>query len=649
MKIKLIVPPPASLKWPSIGLTQIKGRCKSLFPSGSLTVEIEYLNFPFARFIGGRAYDIFTRGKTGTAYFYLEWFFRKVAFPGERDSQDQFFEATGLDMYRAFVPRILPEDREKILLANELLDLRPLLEEHIDKTLEEFGILDADLVGFTSMFNQNVPMLAYAKRLKHHRPEVPIVVGGSNCELPMGMELIKNYDWIDFVFSGPALVSFPAFIENLLTGDDEANHRIDGVFSMRNAEMPLAKKEKSEKKPPVRPTGKELPLNERIPLDYDDFLNFHTRFQAIKLPTPGLFFESSRGCWWGEKAHCTFCGLNANSMMFREVSYRGAQDQILELVERYGDRVEEYAAVDNIMPTHFPEKVFRALKPKYDVDIFYEVKSDLTFDQLSMIKAAGVKSLQPGIEAIDNEWLKLMKKGITSTKNILFLKNATSLGMNLMWNLLFGFPNESEGPYKRTLEAIPSLIHLHPPSLTGPVLFCRFSPYHSEQERYNLELEPGMGIKFLYPGLSDSALENLTYYFSDTREDSSYKHFSRKYSPLVFDLFQEWEAVWYEDTAKEVPQLYFEGNSRRIFDSRSGEGRSYAVSEVEWELLKQMEHPVSVTRLLNNFRDKDAAGLELERLIQKKLVFHDQGRSFISLVMTEAVSYPQDRKPYSIY
>lgn len=30
-----------------------------------------------------------------------------------------------------------------------------------------------------------------------------------------------------------------------------------------------------------------------------------------------LVLEGARGCWWGEKHHCTFCGLNGSLMKFR--------------------------------------------------------------------------------------------------------------------------------------------------------------------------------------------------------------------------------------------------------------------------------------------------------------------------------------------
>jgi radical SAM superfamily enzyme YgiQ (UPF0313 family) len=41
--------------------------------------------------------------------------------------------------------------------------------------------------------------------------------------------------------------------------------------------------------------------------------------------------ETARGCWWGAKHHCTFCGLNQNDMAFRAKSPQCAMDELVHL------------------------------------------------------------------------------------------------------------------------------------------------------------------------------------------------------------------------------------------------------------------------------------------------------------------------------
>ena len=54
------------------------------------------------------------------------------------------------------------------------------------------------------------------------------------------------------------------------------------------------------------------------PPDYDDYYAVLAELgQTAQGLDRILLYEGSRGCWWGEKHHCTFCGLNAQSMKFR--------------------------------------------------------------------------------------------------------------------------------------------------------------------------------------------------------------------------------------------------------------------------------------------------------------------------------------------
>jgi magnesium-protoporphyrin IX monomethyl ester (oxidative) cyclase len=55
--------------------------------------------------------------------------------------------------------------------------------------------------------------------------------------------------------------------------------------------------------------------------DYNDY--FQTLESCPKIApyiTRGMFVETSRGCWWGQKQHCTFCGLNGAGMTYRSKS-----------------------------------------------------------------------------------------------------------------------------------------------------------------------------------------------------------------------------------------------------------------------------------------------------------------------------------------
>ena len=95
--------------------------------------------------------------------------------------------------------------------------------------------------------------------------------------------------------------------------------------------------------------------------DFDEY--FYARNQAgfrngniddVLLP-----IETARGCWWGMKNHCTFCGLNRSGMEFRAKSTENILEQLETLSKRYG--ILDFNAIDNIMAPEYTDKLFGRL------------------------------------------------------------------------------------------------------------------------------------------------------------------------------------------------------------------------------------------------------------------------------------------------
>ena len=60
---------------------------------------------------------------------------------------------------------------------------------------------------------------------------------------------------------------------------------------------------------PVHRLTKDL---DKLPYpDYDDYVLTQKQLNLVFPGDPALHIEGSRGCWWGQKHQCTFCGLNA--------------------------------------------------------------------------------------------------------------------------------------------------------------------------------------------------------------------------------------------------------------------------------------------------------------------------------------------------
>jgi ribosomal peptide maturation radical SAM protein 1 len=343
---------------------------------------------------------------------------------------------------------------------------------------------EPDLVGFSSTFQQNVPSLALARQLKRMRPDLPILFGGGNCEFPMGPALHRNFTFIDYVVSGEAEIAFVALLDALSGERDIAGvpgltwRGTDGrsVFNGPSGLVPVD----------LVPTP-----------DYSDWFRALDRSQLRDHVQPRLLFEAARGCWWGEKHQCTFCGLNGSAMKFRAKSADDVWSALADLVTRH--QVLDIVMVENIMDkSHARDLLPRIRNAGWDLRFYYEVKANLRRDQLALFSDAGVSHIQPGIESLSSRVLALMDKGVHATANVGVLRDCECNQLTVDWNFLYGFPGEDESDYLTVIEQIPALVHLQPPAGATRIILERFSPYFERPELGFTERRAAEFYQYLY-------------------------------------------------------------------------------------------------------------------------------------------------------
>jgi hypothetical protein len=84
-------------------------------------------------------------------------------------------------------------------------------------------------------------------------------------------------------------------------------------------------------------------------------------------------------------------------MNFREMGVAEARNTIKGMVDRYGDRVRRFASVDNIIPKSYVTDLLPGLEIPEKISLFYEVKADLSLDQIKTLAKARVVEVQPGV------------------------------------------------------------------------------------------------------------------------------------------------------------------------------------------------------------------------------------------------------------
>jgi len=532
----IIVPPFGSAFHPSLGAHQLQacGRERGF------RVSVLYANLFFAAELGPETYRrlcktptmamigerLFARAAHGLAPLGLKAdrpFELRHLFGGpdihETSSRlsEVPYEESGFNAYA------LPDLRVDM---DELRQMEELAGLWADGVAELVAQLDYPVVGCTSTFEQTNAGLALLGRLKRLRPERVTLMGGANCAGAMAEGIASIGSYVDHVFSGEADATFPDFLQALRTGARPRERVIKGE-----------------------------PIQDLEALPTPDFDDYFAQSERILPLAQGradtaLPYESSRGCWWGQKHHCTFCGLNAEGMTSRQKSPERVLGDLRALATRYGTR--RFSMADNIMPWSYRKTLIARLASEpTPLQLFYEQKANLSLADVRALKQAHLYGIQPGIEALSSSLLKRMDKGVLARQNLMLLRYTRAVGLRTEWNLLWGFPGDEPEAYTETLALMPLLQHLQPPSELNHISIDRFSPYYDRAASYGLSnLRPHPVYRAVFPPHTD--FSKVAYRFVADYQSGSYGCL-----PTIGEMarqLERWLARWASDV-REPPSL----------------------------------------------------------------------------------------------
>jgi ribosomal peptide maturation radical SAM protein 1 len=611
MKILLVNMPCSSIR-PPLGVSLLK----SLLGRDGHEVTVFNANIDFANRVGSRYYH------------YLAEVAPVEVLLGEYLFADVLFEGRSTEPYLDFLATDF--DDECPALARELLAKAKLqVEPHLHRCLEFVEADDYEFVGFTSSFTQHMASLSLARMIKERRPQVITAFGGANCEDEMGLALHNSFPFVDLVFCGEADVSLPQAVAALTAGESLVGIR--GVIS-RN---------------PKRGTSRYTSLSpERIQnldlLPYPDYDDFFEQYASMPSGsrTAGVPMETSRGCWWGEKHHCTFCGLNGLSMAFRAKSPERALAELDYLQHRY--EVEDIQMVDNILDmryvkTFLPMLAERPVRPA----LFYETKANLTWDQLLVFQSAGIRAIQAGIESLDTRVLKLMDKGTTGVRAVELLRQCREAGIWPHWNILYGFPGEPPDAYEAMAEKVEWLAHLDPPNVCVQFRLDRFSPLYLRADELGLTaVRPARAYQLLY-ALPEERVRQLAYYFDFSYGDGRCPD---SYTAGLREAVADWQRRPHGDLTHERV-----GDELRIVDSRSGGRRELALAGAEADLYRACDRATPLVKLVEELGPRlgaDRVGELLAEWVERRVMLELDGR-FLALAVDAAAAkcWRRRRKP----
>jgi ribosomal peptide maturation radical SAM protein 1 len=343
-----------------------------------------------------------------------------------------------------------------------------------------------------------------------------------------------------------------------------------------------------------------------------------------------VLLETSRGCWWGEKNHCTFCGLNSQAMTYRSKSADRAVAEVEQLKKLYG--ITFVRVVDNILNHDFFDDFLPSLASRnLGVTVFFEVKANLRKHQIATLKEAGVTVVQAGIESLSTHTLKLMRKGSTALMNVQTLKWCREHGILCDWNLIYGFPGEVPEDYRRSAAIARVLTHLAPPTGCGPIRLDRFSPNYDHAEQMGLRnVRPLKWYGYLYP-FAPKDLHNVAYYFDF---DYATPIDNGGHLAALHDAVAIWQQRRDQDHLRAQPH----GNGLLVHDTRPVAAATQtllnAVEKLVLETCDQIATVRGIQQALSrglgtDFSDSEVRDV-LAQLIGRHLILQEEDR-FLSL------------------
>ncbi len=387
-------------------------------------------------------------------------------------------------------------------IARELARPPGLVEsfigEVVEKTLKQYR---PDLIGFSVPFPGTLlGALRAARVIKHHHPEIPIVLGGGfvNTEL-RELQAPALFDLVDFVTLDDGEEPLVAILEHLAgvrSREDLCRTFVRHRGTVRFLRGPT---------PDLGTAPKGFPSFEGLPtrryLAILDLLNPTHRLWSDgrwhKLPL-------AHGCYWKQ---CAFCDTTLPHVAdFRPTPARELADRMERLVAETGQTGFHF--VDEAAPPallrHLALEILqRGLIVSWWGNVRFE--RAYTPDLCRLLAASGCIAVTGGLEVASDRLLRLMNKGVTVEQVARAAAAFTGASIMVHAYLMYGFPSQT---LQEIVDALERVRQLFDEGLIQSAFWHRFyATAHSPVGRN----PAAFGITLTGPPRGDFAWNDLEY------------------------------------------------------------------------------------------------------------------------------------------
>jgi anaerobic magnesium-protoporphyrin IX monomethyl ester cyclase len=297
-----------------------------------------------------------------------------------------------------------------------------------------------------------------AKLVKQSKPGVPVIFGGWHPSLVPGQTLNERY--VDAVVRGQGELTLLEIAQRLAEG--KSFNEVAGVSS--------------------KPFGLTQHSPERRIVLLDDLPTpaFHlTDFDAYERVSGirKLAYATSVGCPYA----CNYCtDMVFYKRRFNALSAERVVSEVTDLVDRY--QIDEVAMLDSNLPVDWRRAVAIAkgfLDSKLRFDWTFQASTDflcrMSDDDVRMLGASGVTHMGFGTESTSADVLKLMNKRHQHLNEMYETARKAALGgIHVTFNLIFGYPGETEANRVETLRTMSDIARQHWNVSFSPNIFTAY-------------------------------------------------------------------------------------------------------------------------------------------------------------------------------
>ena len=196
---------------PTMGVSVLKNclningiKTEAHYPCMPLSVDLRSGMYDWC---GGNVYE-----RIGD-YFFCEYLF------GPSDAREEKLKEA---LYRLGKNGRFPKDIKGIGSVRDLVEYIPSMREIIKNLMHELANFISNrknikIVCCSATFVQLYASLAILKEIKRLSPDITTIIGGCECEGECAKEVVKKFDFIDYVCSGEGEVVLPKLCNTALS------------------------------------------------------------------------------------------------------------------------------------------------------------------------------------------------------------------------------------------------------------------------------------------------------------------------------------------------------------------------------------------------------------------------------------------------